>query len=277
MRWFLIALFIASGSAVKADTDIPYAIRGNSKLHLDIHYPAEATRPPYPTLLWIHGGGWRNGSRQNWHLVDWLPEKGFAVVSIDYRLTGTAPFPAQIEDCVSALEWIGNNGERYNLDTDKIFTAGLSAGAHLATLLGTSGNHFAANKTELLTIRGILHFYGPCDFLSLMKYAKEPNDTLNTDKSPVFGLLGGPLRENETLAKEASPVTYLDGNDPPLLIFVGTNDSLMTQRQCKRLDDLARTTGIPSTIHTIKGAGHGGPEFKDLHRQQLILQFLRSQ
>lgn len=276
MRFLILAVVVFCSSALRAEGNIPYVTRDGSELFLDIHLPEKSGEELYPTILWIHGGGWRQGSKENWKLLDWLPKNGFAVVSIDYRLTNTAPFPAQIYDCVSALNWIGKHGREHKIDTERLYVAGLSAGAHLASLLGTSGNHFAEDGTSLPSIRGILHFFGPCDFISMMKYAKQPTDTLNTDKSPVYGLLGGPLRENESLAREASPVSYLDATDPPLLILVGTADSLMAQRQCKRLNDLAQATGITSSIHTIEGAGHGGPEFKDATRQKLILQFLTS-
>ena len=246
-----------------------FAKTADGPLHLDIHLPKTGTNFG-PTILWIHGGGWRQGSRVNWHLVDWLPEKGCPVVSIDYRLTDTAPFPAQINDCRAALAWLREHGEDHGVDPKHIVVAGLSAGAHLASLLGLSDN----SKTTPL--RGILHFYGPCDFIAMMKYAKKPTDVLNTPAAPVYALLGGALRDHAELAEQASPVTYLDAEDPPILIFVGTKDSLMTQRQCGLLETKAGDAGVKATLHTIEGAGHGGPAFSDETRQKQILDFLKS-
>lgn len=130
-------------------------------------------------------------------------------------------------------------------------------------------------KTPLPGILGVLHFYGPADFVSMQRYARKPEDALNQPKSKVFGLLGGPLRENAELAQVASPVTYLDPTDPPVFILVGTKDTLMTQRQCRQFDEQIQAVGGKSTLHVIEGAGHGGPEFQDAERRALILSWMR--
>ena len=248
---------------------VQYAQR-EGPLQLDIHHPTKKGESPSPVILWMHGGGWRNGSRKNSKLVEWLTGHGWAIVSIDYRLTDTAPFPAQLEDCRAALQWLRNEGEDHHLDPARVVVSGLSAGAHLASLLAFS------LPEESDVVCGVLHFYGPSDFVQMSRYAKAPDAPLNQPESNVYQLLGGPLRDNLELAKKASPVTHLQPNDPPLLILVGDQDSLMTQRQCRRLHEAARAAEIRSELHIIPGAGHGGPEFSDSIRRELILDFLNS-
>lgn len=266
----VVALFHTSCLAGDFETVI-YSEFKNTKLRLDIHLPlrsASTAEELYPMVVWIHGGGWRNGSRLNWKLVDWLPTAGYAVVSIDYRLTDTAIFPAQIVDCKEALKWIATHGRAHGLDPDRIAVSGLSAGAQLASLLGVS------NFAGLPRIRGVVHFYGPSDFLAMARYARKDDDVLNAPASPVFGLLGGPLRDRLPLAKLASPVNFLDKYDPPMLILVGNKDSLMIQRQCRLLHDKAKEREVPVSLHVIEGAGHGGPKFSDEVRRGLITNFL---
>ncbi|MEC5126220.1 alpha/beta hydrolase [Verrucomicrobiales bacterium BCK34] len=267
---YLSALLIFCVASLHATETYVYAERGSGPLELDIHYPDSNSKETFPVIFWTHGGGWKQGSKVNCKLVEWLLKEGYAIVSINYRLTDVATYPAQWEDCKDALHWVVENSRAHRLDPNHIVTAGLSAGAHLASLLATRTDHSTPR------IRGVLHFYGPADFPQMARYAKKPSDSLNTPGSPVFGLLGGPLRENLDLAREASPVTYLEKSDPPFQIIVGSEDSLMTQRQCKRLCDAATEAGVRASLHEIPGAGHGGKEFNDPVRQKLILQFLKS-
>jgi acetyl esterase/lipase len=267
-RLLLLSLAVSRLCFAEPET-IEYA-RRQIPLHLDIHHPIKKAEHPSPVILWMHGGGWRNGSRKNSKRVEWLTAHGWAIVSIDYRLTDAAPFPAQLEDCRAALQWLRDEGEDHHLDPARIVVSGLSAGAHLASLLAVS------LPEESDAVSGVLHFYGPSDFVQMSRYAKDSDAPLNQPDSNVYQLLGGPLRDNLELAGRASPVTHLDRNDPPLLILVGDQDSLMTQRQCRRLHEAAKTVGIDSKLHVIPGAGHGGPEFSDSTRRELILDFLTS-
>ncbi|MDF2377703.1 MAG: alpha/beta hydrolase [Verrucomicrobiales bacterium] len=266
--FFLLLAVTCRGSAEPLALD--YAQRDEGALQLDLHLPESSPDKLHPVILWIHGGGWHRGSRNDIKIVSWLTEQDFALVSIDYRLTGVSPFPAQLEDCRAALAWIREHGAEHQLDPSRIVVAGLSAGAHLATLLAVSLPEGSP------PVQGILHFFGPADFLQMARYARQPEDPLNQPESNLYQLLNGPLRERLELAKEASPVTHLDAGDPPCLILVGDKDTLMTQRQCERLHDAALEAGINASLHLIPGAGHGGKEFSDPERQTLILTFLQS-
>lgn len=270
MKRLLLTLLCLTSLSCAEPLTLEYASPDSGSLQIDIHLPAGGADSLYPVILWIHGGGWKQGSRENMNLVAWLNDHGYAIASIDYRLTDIAPFPAQLDDCRAALKWVREKGSQYGLDPSRVIVSGLSAGAHLATLLAVS------TPKETKPVQGVIHFYGPSDFIQMSRYAREPTDPLNLPDSNVFMLLGGPLMDRLELAKEASPVTYLDAEDPPCLIFVGDKDSLMTQRQCARLHEAALTAGIASELHVIPGAGHGGKPFSDSTRQKLILNFLKT-
>ena len=117
--------------------DLVYKTVNGAVLTLDLYCP-EKFSGAVPVIIYIHGGGWRSGRKERCPAVA-LVQDGYAVASIDYRLTSTAPFPAQIEDCKAAVRWLRANAAKYNLDADRIGVWGMSAGGHLAALLGTSG------------------------------------------------------------------------------------------------------------------------------------------
>src|SRR3569833_2113662 len=138
-------------------------------------------------------------------------DSGYAVASIDYRWSTTAPFPAQIQDCNQAVQFLYDNAAKYNLDKDKITLIGFSAGGHLASLLALSNNKniksfYTDGKKPKFKIRLCLDFYGPSDF-NLLK----GNETADP-KSPVSLLLGATVTARPDLAKAASPVAYIDKN-----------------------------------------------------------------
>ncbi len=271
MRRILLVLLFASVSSSHGEpATYEYASRETGPLSIDLHKPPKTSANPAPVILWFHGGGWKKGSRENMKLIEWLLGEGLAIASADYRLSTVAPFPAQQEDCRAALDWLRRNAAAHQLNPDRIIIAGLSAGAHLASLTAFADDH------QEHPVAGVLHFYGPSDFIQMSRYAKDPKSPLNQPSSNIFQLFGGTLLENRSLATEASPVTHLDPSDPPSLILVGDQDSLMTQRQCQRLHEAAREIGLNSEIHVIAGAGHGGPEFSDATRRNLIQTFLHS-
>ncbi|MDF1823956.1 MAG: alpha/beta hydrolase [Verrucomicrobiales bacterium] len=270
MKGILFTILSLTSIAVAEPLTREYASFDSGPLNIDIHYPTKERESLAPLILWIHGGGWQQGSRENMNLIAWVTLHGYAIASIDYRLTNIAPFPAQLDDCRAALGWIRKNGRNHRLDPSRIVVSGFSAGAHLATLLTVSQGDDEA------PLQGFIHFYGPSDLNQMARYATKPSDPLNQPDSNVYKLLAGPLMDCLELAKEASPVTYLDAGDPSCLILVGDEDTLMTQRQCKRLHEAALAAEIPSEFHLVPGAGHGGKAFSDPERRKLILKFLTS-
>ena len=140
---FVLAAALAMFNAAKAETrlevlkDLPYVENGHARNKLDLYLPKDA-KGPLPVVVWVHGGAWRAGSKDGCRAA-WLTGKGYAVASINYRLSQHAVFPAQIEDCKAAIRWLRANAGKYHFDPDHIGVWGESAGGHLVALLGTTG------------------------------------------------------------------------------------------------------------------------------------------
>ncbi len=250
-------------AGVKALKDLEYGKIGERKLLLDLYLPEKA-EDKLPVIVWVHGGGWRNGSKENcFALQNGFVQKGFAVASVGYRLTDEAIFPAQIEDCKSAVRWLRANADKYNLDADHIGAWGSSAGGHLVALLGTTGDIKDFDKGDNLqfssAVQAVCDYYGPVDFLAFLTtpgYEKQVN--LESSKTK---LLGGTVIENQEKAKKASPTTYVSKGDAPFLIIHGDKDPTVHVGQSAMFCDMLKKAGVETEYHCIEGAKHGGPEF----------------
>ena len=156
-------------------------------------------------VIFIHGGGWKNGDRTRCRLA-WVAEHGYAIASVEYRLSHEAQFPAQIHDCKGALRWLRAHQDQYGYDSKRVVVAGTSAGGHLAALLGTSGDVDALEGTSIghsdqsSRVQGIIDYYGPTDFI--LRSKTHPEKTEDPDGS-VYKLLGGPVSEKQDLAPRA--------------------------------------------------------------------------
>ena len=124
---------------VKVQRDITYATVDGKDLRLDLYMPEKTAATQPPLIVWIHGGAWRQGNKNNNGLLVWAAAEGFAIASIQYRLSGEAKFPAQVHDAKGAIRWLRAHAHEYGYDARKIAVAGGSAGGHLAALVGTSG------------------------------------------------------------------------------------------------------------------------------------------
>jgi acetyl esterase/lipase len=202
-------------------SNIPYANDAHKKHLLDIYLPPKQSNKT-ALVVWVHGGAWMlndkyadMGYMKN--TVKAFIDSGYALASIDYRYSTEAIFPAQIQDCNEALEYLYQHAAEYNIDNKKIALIGFSAGGHLASLLALSNNnavkefYFPSRKTHF-NIKCVLDFYGPSDFVIL---AGSPDTSINNERNPVAILLGASPLKRPDLAKRASPVTYIDKNDPP--------------------------------------------------------------
>ena len=252
---------------VKVVKDLEYARIGDRRLVLDLYLPKPGERP-LPLILWVHGGGWAAGSKEQVGAVRQL-NRGYAVASIGYRLSGEAIFPAQIEDCKSAVRWLRAHASEYGLDPDRFGAWGSSAGGHLATLLGTSGGTMDFDTGDYLNqssrIQAVCDFFGPTDLLQMDAHAP-PGATLkhNAPQSPEARLIGGPIQENKTKAARANPINYLATDAPPFLIVHGDRDATVPHHQSELLYDALEAAGREVRFHTVAGGGHGvgigGPE-----------------
>lgn len=253
--------------------DIEFAKPEGVSLLLDLHLPKDVENAPL--VVHIHGGGWVGGDRKNCSST-WLTQHGYAVASIEYRMSSESLFPAQIHDCKGAIRWLRAHAKEYSVDASTIVVIGTSAGGHLVAMLGTSGG---VNSLEGLTggnlsqsshVQGVIDYYGPSDFVLRSKFQPTKTDDPN---GSVHKLIGGPVADNMEKAAFASPVTYLTKEDPPMLIFHGDADKVVYLRQSEHLNKLAQKLDVPSKLVIKKGAGHGWK--RDEEESQTILNFLK--
>jgi acetyl esterase/lipase len=240
---------------VKVERDLEYARVGDTALRLDLFRP-ETSGEPLPLIVWVHGGGWRNGSKEGGQAIP-FSGRGYAVASINYRLTDVAPFPAQIEDCRAAIRWLRANASKYNIDPRRVGVWGASAGGHLAALLGTSGDvtgwdKVGGNEDQSARVQAVCDFFGPANFL-----VENMPGRARTADSPVGRLLGGPVDERKEEARQASPLTYISADDPPFLIVHGDQDKTVAIAQSEMLAEALKKAGVDATFVTVKNGGHG--------------------
>lgn len=242
--------------------NVPYANDTLQKHLLDIYLPG-SKKERYPLIIWIHGGAWMLNDKyaDMGYMKNTLKEfmdSGYALASIDYRHSTTAIFPAQIQDCNQAIEFLYQHADQYHLDKDRIALIGFSAGGHLASLLGLSGNNavraFKPGSMEThFRIKLVLDFYGPSDFLML---ASNPDTSINNEKNPVSILLGTMAMSRPDLAKQASPVTYIDKDDPPFLIVQGEKDESVPNTQSRVLSSWLTLNHVPNQLIIVPNAPH---------------------
>jgi len=243
--------------------DVSYVTNGHARQTLDLYVPEKA-EGSLPLLIWVHGGGWQNGSKNGCPIVrQGFLQRGYAVASINYRLSNDAVFPAQIEDCKAAIRWLRAHAKEYGLDSDRFGVWGSSAGGHLVALLGTSGDEKAfdvgAHLDVSSRVQAVCDYYGPTDLTRMDTHAT-PKAVLkhNDPESPESRLLGGPVLENREKALRASPVTYVSTNAlPPFLIVHGDADPVVPFHQSELLFGALQKAGASVGLHCIKGAGHG--------------------
>jgi acetyl esterase/lipase len=240
--------------------DLEFSKPDRHPLRLDLYLPEQKPANPLPVIVWIHGGGWLNGSKENAKNASWLATKGFAVASINYRLTTEATWPAQIDDCRESVRWLRANAKTYGLDPDHIGAFGSSAGGHLAALMGTRPYPDAERDTS--RIQAVCDWFGPTELLTM-----PPNMIANgrteeqVANSNGAKLLGATVKDVPDLAKEASALDNVTADDAPFLIMHGSADPGVPTEQSKKLHAKLVSSGVHSEFHIVEGAGHGGPQF----------------
>ncbi len=245
--------------------DLEYIPGGGERNWLDLYLPANATNP-LPVIVWVHGGAWRAGSKENCPAQRFVA-RGYAVASINYRLSQHAVFPAQIEDCKAAIRWLRAHSAEYHLDPERFAAWGSSAGGHLVALLGTTGDttefYKGGNLDQSSRVQAVVDWFGPTDFTQMSKFSR-PDSKFDHDASdaPEALLIGGPVQANRDKAARANPITYVSKADPPFLIMHGNRDNLVPYQQSELLRDALQKAGVPVTLKIVEGAGHGlgGPE-----------------
>jgi len=250
-------------AGTKVERNIVYARVGDRKLLLDLYLPPKGSAQ-LPVIVWVHGGGWRGGSKGSGGRARPMLNRGYAVVDVGYRLSGEAIFPAQIEDCKAAVRWVRANAAQYGLDPDRIGAWGSSAGGHLVALLGTAGDvkefDTETNAGYPSCVQAVCDWFGPTDFTQMDAHRPEGARRVHDDpNSPESQLVGGPIQEEpyRSLARKANPITYVTKDDPPFLIMHGDKDMAVPLHQSELLYDALKKAGVDATLHVVKGAGHG--------------------
>jgi acetyl esterase/lipase len=252
---------------VKAIRDIPYVPNGHERQKLDLYLPEVRTADakPLPVIVWVHGGAWLGGSKENCPAVPYV-RRGYAVASVGYRLSQHAQFPAQIEDCRAAVRWLRAHAKEHGLDPQRFGAWGASAGGHLVALLGTAGDETAwdvgDHRDVSARVQCVVDWFGPSDFLHIGRQSL-PGSRLDHDApdSPEAKLIGGAVQQNQDKAAKASPITYVTKDDAPFLIVHGTKDDTVPYGQSEVLAKALKDAGVEATLLPIEGAGHGGEGF----------------
>ncbi len=254
--------------------NLPYAENGHAQQKLDLYLPAQ---PKGPLLVWIHGGGWRAGEKENPPGLA-LVKNGVALASVEYRFSQHAIFPAQIEDCKAAIRWLRAHATEYGYRGDMIAAWGQSAGGHLVALLAVTGQvkdfDAGANLDQSSAIQCGIDQFGPTDFPAYEENLPEPMVQRENPHSVLAQLFGGPVSQKLELAKRASPVTWVSKNAAPLLIMQGTKDPLVPLDQSQRLYNKLKEAGADVTLDVLEGAGHGSQEFWTREKVNLMIDFL---
>lgn len=235
-------------SGIATTRDLVYAeVEGFRPLSLDLHRPAAEGAP---LIVFVHGGGWRRGSRAV--MVPTLTEPnpfaritdaGFAVASIDYRLSGEAVYPAQVDDVRAAVSWLRANGTAYGVDARRPVLWGESAGATLAALVALEPESGVA---------GLIDWYGPADLQALSTELGQLDDPTTREA----GWLGGAVGSDPERARAASPITRVRPASPPTLIAHGTADVAVPPSQSEAFAAALRAAGVEVELHLVPGGEH---------------------
>ena len=258
----------ADDPTVSTSYDVPFTTAGGAELRIDIVQPAIGDGP-FPAVLVIHGGAWHEGGREENHrYLMAFARRGYVAASPQYRFCPKDTFPAQLEDVKAAVRFLRSNAKSLKVDPDRIGAMGFSAGAHLALLLGmtgpTDGFDGAASKgVPSARVQAVVDFFGPADLTA--------KDFSNTARGFVQCLIGAPASEKPELAARASPVTYVDADDAPVLIFHGSRDTLLPPTQAVALMEKLSAAGVPGRVEFLLGGEHGwqGAEWERTWKETL--------
>jgi acetyl esterase/lipase len=269
--------------ATPAFKDVAYATVSPTQT-LDVYLPEGDG--PFPVVINVHGGGFMMGDKSNPALADQLLAAGYAVASVNYRLSGEALAPAQIEDVKAAVRFLRANAADYKLDPDRFAAFGQSAGGNLVALLGASCGVDAiegaalGNADASSCAQAIVDWFGPIDFLQMDAQFAGTSCPVTHDAadSPESKLVGAAIQTVPDKVKMMNPITYIDGDEPPYLIQRGSADCNVPPAQSQLLHDalVAKNSADKMTITLLEGAGHGGAEFESEANVKVVVDFLNA-
>lgn len=275
MTFLISAQGQSTQSTTMKQSDLIYAKVGELELKLDLYLPKHASEKPL--IVWVHGGAWRAGDKSRMPLKA-LVEDGFAVASIDYRLTPVARFPANVHDIKAAIRYLRANSESLHINAKTVVIAGASAGGHLAALVGVTNGHLALegdlgnHQNVSSDVQAIVSFYGASNLTTILTQSTPHG--LGVRIPALQLLLGSQPEDAVELAKLASPVFHVEKSDPPLLLIHGDQDPQMPINQSHELVGLFEKVGAAVQMKVIHGGAHGGAVFYDEERLQWVKSFL---
>ncbi|MEI7730112.1 MAG: alpha/beta hydrolase [Verrucomicrobiota bacterium] len=246
------------GENVEVLRDVEIGTGGGRPLRVMIARPKNPPVSPTPAVLWIHGGGWESGSHRLNPAAP-LASKGYFTASIEYRLSGEAKWPAQIEDCKLAVRWLRANAAKYNVDPNRIGCWGHSAGGHLAVCLGTMGEQAALEGKGGFAgvssrVQAVVDYCGPVDFT---RGSQGITGAVTNDAPVLVKLFGGTFKDMPDTWRNASPIIYASAKSAPCLIVQGDKDTLVPMAQSESLFAAMKKAGAPVELIVIKNGGHG--------------------
>jgi acetyl esterase/lipase len=267
--------------AVELTDGLVFSTVGGKDLLADVYLP-QGLSGKLPVILWLHGGGWRLGDRRlGPDLKRFFAERGFAMVSIDYRLSGDAIFPAQAVDVKTAIRWIRSVAGRFSFDENRIGVWGSSSGGHLAACAALAAPEVFASeehKEFSSAVQAVVDGYGPTDFSQMDAARPAPvqsdsdrestavQKAINTGGADSFEslLIGAPVSTAHEAVQRANPITYVRSGAPPFLILHGQSDVLVPWQQSQLLYDALRESGNHATLLLMEKFGHGFLNKSDL-------------
>ena len=227
---------------------------------LDVYAQRAPASTPTPTVIFIHGGGWVQGTKEGSVLQGVLPyiAMGYSVVNVEYRLANVSLAPAAIEDCRCALRWVVGHAKDYNFDVGRIVIAGASAGGHLALTTGmipsSAGFDRICQEQGEPRIAAIVDFFGITDVADLLD---GPNKKPFPETWPYTVQWLGNQANRDAVAKAASPLTYVRAGVPPTIAIHGDADPLVPYAHSTRLNEALQKAGVAHELVTVPGGGHG--------------------
>jgi acetyl esterase/lipase len=244
----------AEKAEVEYQPDITYATVGDEELKLDLASPKGLSRV-VPAIVVIHGGGWMAGKRQDMAAIAKdAAARGYVSATISYRFAPKHRFPAQIEDAKCAVRYLRAHAKELNIDPQRIGAMGVSAGAHLSLMLGTMDSADGmegdgGNPDQPSKVQAVVSFVGPVNLVR--------EDYTETQTQILEAFLGGKPKEKRDECRRASPITYINKGDAPILCFFGTKDPLISHDQAFQITSALTEAGVPGRVELIVGAGHG--------------------
>jgi len=268
----------SDSSSYGLTSDILYGVVDGQELKLDLYMPAGEIRPPL--LVWVHGGAWERRSKETILTTEFV-DSGYAMASIDFRLSGDAIFPAQVHDIKAAIRFLRRVAPVHGYDATRVGIFGSSSGGHLAALVGVTNGHeelegnVGDDLDQSSDIQAIVSYYGAANLTTILKQSTAVG---LAERAPALDLLlGGSPEARLRLATLASPVFHVDTNDPPLLMLHGDQDPQMPINQSHELHNAYEQHDLDVEFLVIHGGDHGGAPFLDSRRMALVKSFWDSQ